>query len=448
MADNVTITQNANSTPPAGTVIATDDVSGVQYQVMKVDLGGDGSSSPLTAGQKTSANSLPVVLSSDAPVVLDSQTGAFGELSVSVLHPRAVLSFSYNINADLVNTDETGSGAVTSEDRMAKLSTGAATSSTASLSSRTVVDYQPGVGALGRGTAIFTAGVAGSEQWIGVGDDLDGFFFGYNGADFCINRRKDGVDNVTTQANWNEDNADGTGTLPVVDFTKGNVFEIKYQWLGFGAIKFSIANPTTGKFVLVHTIQYANANTSPSVDNPSFPLYAYVGNTTNNTDVVLKTASMGGYLEGEHKATGPLKSIDNNKAGVGTTYTNILTIRNKTTYQSVRNRIHLKILEISADADGTKAVTIKMIRDATLGGTPSYTDIDTNTSAVDYDTAGTTVTGGVALKTFRLSKLESKDLEMEPLDIELVRGETLTIAAATDSGTSDIGAAITWRESV
>ena len=42
MADNVTITQNANSTPPAGTVIATDDVNGVQYQIMKLATGADG----------------------------------------------------------------------------------------------------------------------------------------------------------------------------------------------------------------------------------------------------------------------------------------------------------------------------------------------------------------------------------------------------------------------
>ena len=48
MTDNVTITQGANSTPPNGTVIATDDVSGVQYQVVKLDQGANGLSSPVT----------------------------------------------------------------------------------------------------------------------------------------------------------------------------------------------------------------------------------------------------------------------------------------------------------------------------------------------------------------------------------------------------------------
>lgn len=42
MADNVTITSGANSTPPAGTVVATDDVGGVHYQAIKIALGADG----------------------------------------------------------------------------------------------------------------------------------------------------------------------------------------------------------------------------------------------------------------------------------------------------------------------------------------------------------------------------------------------------------------------
>ena len=65
MADNVVITENANSTPPGGTTIAADDVSGVMYQRVKLDGGGDGVGLPVTAGQKTATNSLPVVLASD-----------------------------------------------------------------------------------------------------------------------------------------------------------------------------------------------------------------------------------------------------------------------------------------------------------------------------------------------------------------------------------------------
>ncbi len=47
MVDNVEITYKANSTPPAGTVIATDNVGDKHYQRFKLDIGGDGVSSPV-----------------------------------------------------------------------------------------------------------------------------------------------------------------------------------------------------------------------------------------------------------------------------------------------------------------------------------------------------------------------------------------------------------------
>lgn len=59
MADNVAISAGT------GTNIATDDVSTIHYQKIKIDGGGDGVSTPITAGQQTMANSLPVALASN-----------------------------------------------------------------------------------------------------------------------------------------------------------------------------------------------------------------------------------------------------------------------------------------------------------------------------------------------------------------------------------------------
>lgn len=64
MADNIAITAGS------GVSVATDDVSGVQYQRIKVDLGADGAASPLVRGQQTTANSIPVALASDASLAV------------------------------------------------------------------------------------------------------------------------------------------------------------------------------------------------------------------------------------------------------------------------------------------------------------------------------------------------------------------------------------------
>lgn len=71
------MTDNVDVTPGTGATIATDDVGGVQYQRVKVDLGGDGAGSPLVRGAQTAANSLPVTIATNDPLVT-ILGGAFG----------------------------------------------------------------------------------------------------------------------------------------------------------------------------------------------------------------------------------------------------------------------------------------------------------------------------------------------------------------------------------
>lgn len=58
------MSDNVNLAALAGTC-RTDDVGGVQYQVMKLDGGGDGLTVPIIAGQQVAALSIPVVIASD-----------------------------------------------------------------------------------------------------------------------------------------------------------------------------------------------------------------------------------------------------------------------------------------------------------------------------------------------------------------------------------------------
>ena len=159
-------------------------------------------------------------------------------------------------------------------------------------------------------------------------------------------------------------------------------------------IEFAIEDSNTGRFVPVHQVKYANTNTAPSLLNPSFPILWSVENTTNNTNITVKGASCVGEVEGKIEYLGPTNAIGGRKSGITTTFTNILTIRNKSTYQTITNRTPVNLLKYSLSVDGNKPAEYQLIKNTTLGGTPSYTDISTNTSVIDYDTAGTTITGG------------------------------------------------------
>jgi hypothetical protein len=76
MADNVSTVADANATLPASTAIATDDVGGVHYQRIKLDVGADGAASPVGAA------GLPV---NDAggSLTVDGTVGVSGSVAVT-----------------------------------------------------------------------------------------------------------------------------------------------------------------------------------------------------------------------------------------------------------------------------------------------------------------------------------------------------------------------------
>jgi hypothetical protein len=372
---------------------------------------------------------------------------AFGELSTVEITPVIQVNFIYNINTDIVDTTVTGTGTVTQSNAAAVVSSGTTAGSTAKLSTKRVIKYRPGQGCVIRGTAIFTTGEAGTEQLFGVGDAVDGLFYGYNGADFGVLHRVNSVDTWVLQASWNGDKLLGSGdTGMTLDPTKGNVYEIQYQWLGFGMIKFSIEDSETGKFIPVHYIKYANANTTPSLYNPSFPIIWSVDNTGTTTDLIVKGSSCAGNIEGKVVYLGPRHSIGNTKTAITSTLTNIVTIRVRSTFNSITNKIPINILRYTGAVDGTKVVQYQIIKNTTLGGTPSYTDISTNTSVVEYDTAGTTITGGIVLDFGSVGKTDSFSESLNFEDIVLQPGDTLTIAMNTLSATSDASCSFVWLE--
>jgi hypothetical protein len=371
--------------------------------------------------------------------------GAFLDTSVVEPTPIVQLKFPYNINTDFVTVTDVASGTTTQADSKAVVATGAATSSSSTMESNLFLIYQPGQGAVARFTAVMTQGVAGSTQEIGIGDGSDGFFVGYNGADFGVLQRQNGSDTWTTGDDLDGDVFKGgyTGTF---DPTKGNIYQIQYQWLGFGNITFKVYDGHKGEYVTLHKIKYPNENTVPSIYNPSLPLRVQAANTTNNTNISVQTSSMAAFIEGKVNAAVIHKAVANEKSSV-TTEVNILTIRSDATFQSKTNRGIVKITRISAAVDGTKISTIKVYKNTTLGGSPSYTQINANTSIVSYDTAGTTVTGGDLIAVFELAKEGSEIVSFVDENIVLIPGETLTVTA-TSAASTIADAAISWEERI
>lgn len=372
---------------------------------------------------------------------------AFGDLRVAQLFPQTGWNFAYNVNSDMVNSSYSGSASILQSGGMGVLQTGTTSGSWSYIETIDVLRYVTGVGGLMRFTAIFTPEAGGGKQVIGYGDDNDGFFFGFNGNSFGILRRRGGVETWVAQSSWNVDKMDGTGSSGVIlDTSKGNVYAIQFQWLGYGAIAFGMENPSTGELIIVHRIEYANANNLPSIFNPSLPLSAKIHNSGTDTNIMLETPSAIGFQEGE---TNHALEITNSYAASNSITANteaaIFSIRDVTSFQSKTNRVRVKTAFVSYGAEGTKDVTFRLIKNVNLSG-EAWTPISSGTSVVDVDISGALVGGGKDLLHWIVSKTESNQFFLpDTLPIVIGPGDTLTIAAVSTAN-SDISCSLTWNE--
>jgi hypothetical protein len=386
------------------------------------------------------------------------QTTAFGETLTARLRPRAGwrgdYPFTSTPNPILYVSTATGSGTISSNENRFKLSTGTDVNGAMRLQTRRVLRYMPGIGGLVRFTAVFETPKASTRQIVGIGDSNDGFFFGYDGTTFGVLRRNNGSDTWVTSANWN-----GEAPSFTPDYTKGNIFQIRYQWLGYGFIRFYIYDPNEEDMHLLHAIKYPNTSASVSVRNPTLPLMAEVANTGNNTNMVLYTPSALGATEGDTDGDYDpflvVNSVATSPTFNNTNENHVITIRNKATAYagSVTNRITVCIKELSVARDGSAALTtFKVYRSAratvTYGAALTFVDYSADYSPVETSTTTTTVTGGTAERTVMMKSGDSPfQFKIDTQEMDLRPGDYITISCTDSTAAStQVAVSVTWGE--
>ena len=392
------------------------------------------------------------------PFKEDAKT-AFGELLAGELHPQFQGSFEYTVsNTDLNTNTVVDGGTVTQASGMCVVGSSTTTASTALFQSKQHAKYRPGLGGNLRFTALFTSPVVATEQYVGIMDETgssqafeNGYGIGYNGTTFGFHRWRNDTITTVTQANW-DDPLDGNGASGMtLDKTKLNVWEIRFQYLGAGKIQLCIEDDSTGELIIIHTILYSNLNTEPSVHNPNFFYTMWVNNKATTDDLIVKSSSYAFFVEGRTsfiELHQPENASGKKEKTTVTAEVVILTIRNKSTYASKTNFIDVILLAVGASVEASSAnnlATVRIIKNATIGGSPSWSDINTNNSVIEIDTAGT-ITGGKELEgDFLAGKNDSFRIDLIQSKIILNPGDTLTIAGSS-ANSATIDAQVTWRE--
>jgi hypothetical protein len=115
MADNITTTTAADgdvTSIPTGTVIRTDDVGGVQYQVVKLDIGGDGVSSPVTdlatSAKQDTANTALAAIEAAVEGTLTVGSHAVTNAGTFAVQESGAALTALQLIDDTVYTDGTG----------------------------------------------------------------------------------------------------------------------------------------------------------------------------------------------------------------------------------------------------------------------------------------------------------------------------------------------------
>jgi len=245
------------------------------------------------------------------------------------------------------------------------------------------------------------------------------------------------------QTGWNID------PRPSLDPTKGNVYQIKFQYLGYGNIIGSIENPETANFEPVHMIKYSNANTSPSLGNPSLHMGLYCVSLGSTNDIPVRSASMAAYVQGSLIPTRNPRSYSNVRS-VGTTFTNLFTIRNKRIVNGLTNQVEIEPKFLTVFTESSKGATVEVRANATVAGPTNFLDVGNSNLVSEVDVNGTTVSSdGRLLLSFVVPKDSSQTIDLESLRIRIPPTLSVTISAKVNAGSaSDTGASLVWYEDV
>lgn len=232
-----------------------------------------------------------------------------------------------------------------------------------------------------------------------------------------------------------------------IDPTKGNVFQVKMQYLGFGALFFKIENEFTGIYETVHVIQYANNNILPSMSNPTFRVGLLSENRGSTTSTTLKGASFAGFVEGRSVPTTQTRAISNTVASVSTSaFQNIVSLRNRLVFGDLRNRAETQMLRISARSDSAKGAIIEIRANPDFGSDVTWNYLDKANSITEFASDGSPITGGRLIDSF-IAPLNGALFDLKDLDEFLLGGETVSVSAKTNGGSAaEVFASFTIRE--
>lgn len=251
---------------------------------------------------------------------------------------------------------------------------------------------------------------------------------------------------------FNIDKLDGTGpSNMILNPQLGNVYQIGFQYLGFGNAKFSLENPETGVMTPFHEIKNANSRTTPVLRNPNASILATSANIGGTTSVDLKTASMAAFTEGMVTKLDPKYALSFSFSVNSATYKPLAILKANRVFNGQSSFGEFDLLQLAGSNEvNNKTLTIGLFINKQVTGDVNFQHVDEDNSIVSYSTLdpGTqSIVAPIGLPFYELviGSASSRTVDIGHLEFVFGPGTELIVAVKT-SALMTGQVSLTWFE--
>jgi hypothetical protein len=391
---------------------------------------------------------------------------AFSRTRVSVPEGIFDSQFTYNLNSLIYEPITNGSGATVTHDatnRTALMTfSSTPTGGKAFLQSYEYIPYQPGHSQQIFVTFNFVETMSNVLKFTGYSDGTNGIEFQLNGTtkQFTLYSGTGNGTQTVASTSWNLDKLDGAGgsTNPsgiTLDITKVQILVIDFQALYAGRVR--IGFDIGGQVIYAHQFLAANTITTTYIQSANLPIrcgMTCTGTVSTTMNFICSSVlSEGGTID----IRGRSFAVEGGVTASSGARTHILSIRPKTTFNSITNRVKFELESVGMEVSGANPVYWELCIGQAISGTTTFADVNSTYSAFEFNTAGT-ISGSPSLVissgyTGQASGSGSSIIPINnkyPITLDAAGAVrslgTLTALVTGETGTSVCRLALNWRE--
>ena len=405
----------------------------------------------------TTENPFPVTITQSIGYSARSTTNdAFGRLRVSNAFTLFDSNHRYSENSKW-SSSTTGSSVVSvshnSNESTIDMQVGTQSGDKIVRETKRVFTYQPGKSLLVLNTFCLNEPKTYLRQRVGYYSENDGIYLEQENNSIYIVKRSSitgsPVNTRVLQQNWNIDALDGDGVSGyTLDLTKSQILWSDFEWLGVGTVRVGFV--INGQFIPIHAFHHANQPgvTTTYMRTASLPIRYEIENTdatassSTMKQICSSIISEGGFDKVAQEKFARRTAV---KGSIGTTFLPLVSFRLKSArLDSVVIPSTVNFMGIAAT--GTSDYEVVLVRNGTLGGSPSWNTSDFEN--VEYDVAATSITipAGSIVKQFFATSTNQAQTQVSDTgeynkDLQLGRtlagvSDVYTLCCRTLSGTN------------